>query len=101
MSGGAKPSPGPSRVARLAMAVAWSSFLAAGVLELLVFAVVDPGELRWFGAAPIELSAQAVYTLSFLIFWGVAALGSTLALLLASLPADEVRPARRAPGWPR
>lgn len=37
---------GPSRIARFAMAVAWSSFLAAGVLELLVFAVVDPGELR-------------------------------------------------------
>lgn len=92
---------GPSRIARFAMAVAWSSFLAAGVLELLVFAVVDPGELRWFGAAPVELSPQAVYTLSFLIFWGVLALSSSLALLLVSLPADDVKPARRAPGWPR
>lgn len=92
---------GPSRVARFAMAVAWSSFLCAGVLELLVFAVVDPGELRWFGAAPIELSPQAVYTLSFLIFWAVLALASSLALLLVSLPVDEVRPASRAPGWPR
>lgn len=92
---------GPSRIARFAMAVAWSSFLAAGVLELLVFAVVDPGELRWFGAAPVELSPQAVYTLSFLIFWGVLALSSSLTLLLVSLPADDVKPARRAPGWPR
>lgn len=83
------------------MAVAWSSFLTAGVLELLVFAVVDPGELRWFGAAPIDLSAQAVYTISFLIFWAVIALGASLALLLVSLPEDEVRPSRRAPGWPR
>lgn len=91
---------GPSRIARFAMAVAWSSFLAAGVLELLVFAVVDPGELRWFGAARIELSTQAVYTVSFLIFWGVIALGASLALLLARLPVDEVKPARRAPGWP-
>lgn len=91
---------GPSRVARFAMAVAWSSFLCAGVMELLVFAVVDPGELRWFGAAPIELSAQAVYTLSFLIFWGVIALAASLALLLVNLPSDEVKPARRAPGWP-
>ncbi|NCT82306.1 MAG: hypothetical protein GXC94_04130 [Comamonadaceae bacterium] len=82
------------------MAAAWSSFLAAGVLEALVFAVVDPGELRWFGAAPLDLPAQAVYTVSFLIFWGVAALGASLALLLASLPADEVKPGRRAPGWP-
>lgn len=92
---------GPSRIARFAMAVAWSSFLCAGVMELLVFAVVDPGDLRWFGAAPIELSAQAVYTLSFLIFWGVIALASSLALLLVNLPNDEVKAARRSPGWPR
>ncbi|MDR7268082.1 hypothetical protein J2X20_000711 [Pelomonas saccharophila] len=93
--------PGPSRVARFAMAVAWSSFLAAGVLEALVFAVVDPGELRWFGAAPVQLSAQAVYTVSFLIFWGVIALGASLALLLVHLPEDQVKPSRHAPGWPR
>ncbi len=93
--------PGPSRVARFAMAVAWSSFLAAGVLEALVFSVVDPLELRWFGAAPVELSAQAVYTVSFLIFWGVVALGASLTLLLVSLPADAGRPERRSPGWPR
>jgi len=71
------------------------------VLEALVFAVVDPHELRWFGMAPIELSVQAVYTLSFLIFWGVVALGASLALLLVNLPADEAGPQRRAPGWPR
>ena len=82
------------------MAVAWSSFLAAGVMEALVFAVVDPGDLRWFGAGPIELSAQAIYTVSFLIFWGVVALGASVALLLAGLP-DESRPAAQAPGWPR
>ena len=93
--------PGPSRVRRFAMAVAWASFLAAGVLEALVFAVVDPGDLRWFGAAPVELSVQAVYTVSFLIFWGVIALGASLALLLATLPGDEVKPERRSPGWPR
>lgn len=92
---------GPSRIARFAMAVAWSSFLCAGVMELLVFAVVDPGDMRWFGAAPIELSAQAVYTLSFLIFWGVIALAASLALLLVNLPSEEIKPARRAPGWPR
>jgi hypothetical protein len=92
---------GPSRVRRFAMAVIWSAFLAAGVLEALVFAVVDPAELRWFGGAPVELSAQAIYTLSFLIFWGVIALGASLALLLVSLPEDDVRPARRAPDWPR
>jgi len=93
--------PGPSRVARFAMAVAWSSFLSAGVLEALVFAVVDPGDLRWFGGSQVELSTQAVYTVSFLIFWGVVALGASLALLLVNLPSDELKPERRSPGWPR
>lgn len=93
--------PGTSRVARFAMAVAWSSFLAAGVLEALVFSVVDPHDLRWFGAAPVALAPQAVYTVSFLIFWGVVALGASVALLLVSLPEDARRPARHAPGWPR
>lgn len=93
--------PGPSRVARFAMAAVWSSFLCAGVLELLVFAVVDPGDLRWFGTVPIDWSPQAIYTVSFLIFWGVLALASSLTLLLVNLPSDEVKPSRRAPGWPR
>lgn len=93
--------PGPSRVKRFAMAVAWSSFLVAGVLEALVFAVVDPHDLRWFGGAPLDLSAQAVYTVSFLIFWSVIALGASLALLLVSVPDDDRRPERRSPGWPR
>ena len=93
--------PGPSRVARVAMAVAWSSFLSAGVLEALVFSVVDPHELRWFGLAPVELPVQAVYTVSFLIFWSVVALGASLALLLVTLPDEARRPERRSPGWPR
>ncbi|MFN3860243.1 MAG: hypothetical protein ACK4R2_02095 [Roseateles sp.] len=92
--------PAPSRVKRFAMAVAWASFLAAGVLEALVFAVVDPGDLRWFGTVPLNWSTQAVYTASFLIFWGVSALGASLALLLVNEP-DQGRPAPHARGWPR
>ena len=92
--------PGPSRVARFAMAVAWSSFLVAGVLEMLVFAVIDPADMRWFGAEPVALSAQAVYTASFLIFWVVIALGASLSLLLVNLP-DDGKSARHASGWPR
>jgi len=38
-------------VKRLAMTILWPAFLMAGVLEVLVFAVVDPGELHWFGGA--------------------------------------------------
>ncbi|PZP36633.1 MAG: hypothetical protein DI603_01340 [Roseateles depolymerans] len=91
----------PSRKARRAMAVVWPAFLMAGVLEMLVFSVVDPQELRWFGSVPVELSTQAVYTLAFVVFWVVLMLASSLSLLLMQLPEHEGGPAPRAPGWPR
>jgi hypothetical protein len=49
----------------------------------------------------VEQSAQAVYTVSFMIFWGVAALGTSFALLLVNLPDEGRRPEQHAPGWPR
>jgi hypothetical protein len=72
-----------------ALRILWPAFLGAGVLEMLVFAVVDPHDLRWFGGAPIEWSATAIYSVTFLIFWsGVATAGALTALL--SLTAEEV-----------
>jgi hypothetical protein len=63
--------------------ILWPAFLMAGVLEILVFALVDPTDLHWLGGAPIEASRQAVYTLAFLAFWLViAAAGAITALLL-------------------
>jgi hypothetical protein len=72
-----------------AMAILWPSFLMAGVLEMLVFALVDPGSLHWFGGSPIELSNSAIYTLAFFVFWGVIATAGALTQLL-ELSADEV-----------
>lgn len=67
----------------------WPAFLMAGVLEMLVFAVVDPAEMRWFGGELIGWPPQAVYTVTFLIFWAVMSTATGLtALLLAT--ADEV-----------
>ena len=60
------------------MAIAWPSFLAACVLQALVFGLVDPLELElgpW--------SRQTVYTVAFLLFWLVAMLSSALTVLLA------------------
>lgn len=74
---------------RIAMTVLWPAFLMAGVLEGLVFVVVDPAELRWFGGPPVALSTSAVYTVTFLIIWGVmTASGALTALLLRS--ADDL-----------
>lgn len=67
------------------MWIVWPSFLMAGVLELLVFAVVDPQDMHWFGH-PFEISRQAVYTLGFFVFWLVIAIAGALTTLLAMSP---------------
>jgi hypothetical protein len=59
--------------ARTALQILWPAFVAAAVLELLVFAHVDPTDVHTLAGAPIELSRQAVYTLSFFGFWVVTA----------------------------
>jgi len=71
-----------------ALQILWPAFLMAGVLEVLVFAVVDPGDLRWFGAAPVELSPRAIYTLAFGVFWLVIATAGALTQLLVLTSAD-------------
>ncbi len=70
------------------MGIAWPAFLVAAMLEMVVFALVDPGDLHWFGS-PLALSREAVYTLAFFVFWGLTMASSALTTLLA-LPASEV-----------
>ena len=68
-------------VARI-LRVLWPAFFAAGVLEMLVFAFVDPSELHWLGGDTLNLSRQATYTLAFFLFWAiVAAAGFTMQFL--------------------
>lgn len=71
-----------------AMQILWPAFLAAGVLEMLVFAVIDPADLRWFGGAAIGWSAQAIYTVTFLMFWAAIATAGAMSALLA-VESDE------------
>lgn len=71
------------------LAILWPAFLMAGVLEMLVFAVVDPDALRWFGGALIGWTRLSVYSFTFLLFWGAVATAGALTRLLA-LTADEV-----------
>jgi hypothetical protein len=70
------------RRARSAAAVAWAAFLVAAVLEIAVFAFVDPGSLHTLGGAAVDLSPTTVYSLAFLGFWGLTAVACVLTVLL-------------------
>lgn len=70
------------------MWIAWPAFLVAGVLEMMVFAVLDPQLLTLFGEQ-VDWPREATYTISFFIFWAMLMLSSGLTLLLAR-PAREV-----------
>lgn len=70
------------------MWIGWPSFLMAGVLEMLVFTLVDPEDMQWFGQQ-LEFSRQGIYTVSFFAFWLVASLSSALTTLL-SLSSSEI-----------
>lgn len=76
-------------LARLALVVLWPAFVMAGVLEMLIFVVVDPGDFSWFGGAPLGWSRQAVYTVTFFILWGVLAASGALTMLFAHSAASE------------
>lgn len=72
-----------------ALHILWPAFLVAGVLEVMVFAVMDPDEMRWFGGPLIDWPPLAVYSVTFLIFWAGIAVAGVLSAVLA-LSAEEV-----------
>lgn len=72
------------------MWVAWPAFLVAAVLEMLIFAVVDPTDLHWAGGG-LDLSREAVYTVTFFVLWGFTMLSSSLTTLLSMSPFEVNR----------
>jgi len=56
------------------IAVLWPAFLAACLLEIVVFASFDPHDLRTSGGA--DPGIQSVYSLAFFSFWIIASLAS-------------------------
>ncbi len=73
--------------ARRLMWILWPAFLAACAMEMLVFALVDPSQIQWQGAA-LEWSRQAFYTLAFFVFWLVISAAGALTCLLGLGPAE-------------
>jgi hypothetical protein len=67
--------------------ISWPAFLAACLLEALVFATIDPNEVHWPGLS-VQPSRQAVYTVAFFSFWVIAMACSSLVLWLGKPPRD-------------
>ena len=76
------------------MAILWPAFLMAGVLEMVVFALIDPVDLHWHGAA-LDWSRPAIYTTAFFLFWAVVTAATFLTAVL-SCSAREVNGAEDA-----
>jgi hypothetical protein len=67
------------------ISILWPGFLLACLLELLVFALVDPADL-WWGGEGVGWSRQAIYTISFFVFWALAAASAALTSALLDTP---------------
>lgn len=72
------------------MWIAWPAFLVAGVMEMTVFALIDPADLQWMGSS-INWSREAVYTVAFFVFWVLAMASSALTTLLSMSPFEVNR----------
>ena len=76
------------RLARRVAAVVWPAFLVAGVLEIAVFAFVDPQSLHTVRGVSLQLSDTTVYSLAFFVFWVATAAACALTLLLQRAAED-------------
>ena len=63
--------------------IIWPAFLSACLLEVLVFAIIDPGEINW-PAYLGQPTRQGVYTVAFFSFWLVGIASNALVLWLAT-----------------
>ena len=84
------------RNAREWIAVLWPAFVAACVLEMVVFAAFDPHDVHVFGLS-LEADRESVYSIAFFVFWAIAAAAGLVTWSL-SRSSDEInRWQRRVP----
>ena len=77
-------------MARRLMWVLWPGFVMAIPTVGVVFTLVDPADLQFFGA-PLELSRLGAYSLGFLFFWAIGSGCSALTCLLQRSPFEVNR----------
>ncbi|MEY4765625.1 MAG: hypothetical protein RI907_2298 [Pseudomonadota bacterium] len=66
----------PSRALFLAQ-ILWPAFLAAALLEMVVFSWVDPASLQMGDWQP---DRKTVYSVGFLVFWAACSVSSLISL---------------------
>lgn len=79
--------------------ILWPAFLVAGLVEMVVFAFVDPGQLS-FGAW--EPDRTTTYSLAFITFWAMAAMAAAAShWLMSQTPVGTPRRASAPEGSAR
>ena len=86
-------------MSRRVMWVLWPGFVMAIPAVGLVFTLVDPADLHFFGN-PLELSRQGAYSLGFIVFWALGSMCSALTCLLQLSPYEINRCPLPATGRP-
>tara|TARA_R110002167_G_scaffold180956_7_gene381171 strand:- start:233 stop:550 length:318 start_codon:yes stop_codon:yes gene_type:complete len=66
--------------------MAWITFMFAGIASVLFFATFDPTSLGKLATFTVNWSAQAIYTVGFLLFWLFGFITTSTSVILLSLP---------------
>lgn len=66
--------------------MAWVSFMFASLASMLFFASFDPTVLASLATFSLSWSAQAIYTIGFLLFWLFGFLTTACSAILLALP---------------
>ncbi len=66
--------------------ILWPAFLVGGVLELVVFACVDPS---MFHVGDWHPDTKTVYSLMFFVFWAIVAFGAFMSHWLISQAPEQ------------
>jgi hypothetical protein len=76
--------------------VLWPAFMAACMLEILVFAGFDPHDIHLFGLT-FESDRETIYSVAFLAFWAVTTVSGVITWILAqpAAPIDQTSTASR------
>lgn len=74
--------------------ILWPSFLTAALGEMVFFALINPQELYLLGE-PVYWSPMAVYSVGFLMFWGLTAMTAWLCMFFQRSASEVDGPLQR------